>query len=90
MIADHLANPTLSVTASSVVARIQDQTEATGWGKKLEQLHGEAAVCIGWNFTELSSALLYRTISTRLGHPDHSETLFLCRQGRVQLCNGGA
>ena len=41
MIADHLANPTLSVTASSLVARIQDQTEATGWGKKLEQLHGE-------------------------------------------------
>lgn len=41
LIADLLVDPTLPLTAETVVGRVQGQTEGTGWGKKLEQLHGE-------------------------------------------------
>jgi hypothetical protein len=41
LVADLLVNPALPLTAETVVARVQGQTEGTGWGKKLEQLHGE-------------------------------------------------
>lgn len=41
LVADLLVNPSLPLTAETVVARVQGQTEGTGWGKKLEQLHGE-------------------------------------------------
>ena len=94
MIADQLDHPLRAISAETMVSYVQGQTEATGWGKKLEQLHGERLGCRvpSRMYRRVLQHIRYahRSIPARPRTFDHRKALFLCWQGRVQLCNGRA